>query len=170
MTRRGRQRQAERAGALVGDLLARLGVAGAVREQRLITQWESIVGPRVASRARPDGLERGVLYVRVSNSAWMHELAFLREAMIEAARRVTGDPPLVKEIRFHLGRRRDAGDGDAVAALAAARPRPRSRPAPPAPVDEATRADIDRQTAGVADRELREVIREAWKRLPPRAR
>jgi len=150
----------------VGNLLTRLGVAGAVREQRLVTAWESMVGPRVAARAWPDALERGVLYVRVSNSAWMHELAFLREAMIEAARRITGDPPLVKEIRFHLGRRRN-GDGDGVTLE---RPKPKTRPAARPPLDPAASAEIDRQTAGIADEELREAIRVAWKRLPQPAR
>ena len=160
----GRQRRAESAGNLVGELLTRLGVAGAVRERRLVTAWESMVGPRVAARAWPDALERGVLYVRVSNSAWMHELAFLREAMIDAARRVTGDPPLVKEIRFHLGRRR-SGEGETLE-------KPKAKPRPPArpTIDAKESAEIDRQTAGIADEELREAIRAAWKRLPQRAR
>ena len=160
----GRQRRAESAGTLVGNLLTRLGVAGAVREQRLVTAWESMVGPRVAARAWPDALERGVLYVRVSNSAWMHELAFLREAMIEAARRVTGDPPLVKEIRFHLGRRR-GGEGETLE-----RPKPKPPRAARPPIDAREVAEIERQTAGVADDELREAIRAAWKRLPQRGR
>src|SRR5262249_14417494 len=62
-----------RAGELVRAVLTRYGVEGAVREHRLVTEWESIVGPRVAARAWPDGLRHGVLYVRVTNSAWMHE-------------------------------------------------------------------------------------------------
>ena len=69
-----------RAGELLAEVLKRRGVAGAVREQRLVTEWHSIVGERVAARAWPDGLNRGVLYVRVTNSAWLHELGFLKAA------------------------------------------------------------------------------------------
>ncbi len=156
----------------MSELLSRLGIGGKVREHRLVTEWESMVGPRVAARARPDGLERGVLYVRVTNSAWMHELGFLRQALVEAARRVTGDPPIVKEVRFHLGSRHAArDDGDDPVAELAARRKPRPAPRAPAPaVDAAAAAEIDRSTASVGDGELREIIRAAWKRLPPRGR
>lgn len=166
MSRRRRDRAPEGAGALVAQVLARNGVAGAVREHRLVTEWDSIVGERIAARAWPDGLDRGVLYVRVVSSAWMHELGFLREPLVEAARRITGDPPLVKEIRFHLGSRRSVRDDDAVAALAKVRRAPRPAPPPPAPVSHEAAARIDRATEKVADEELREIIREAWRRLP----
>jgi predicted nucleic acid-binding Zn ribbon protein len=164
--RRRDRRAPEPAGALVAGVLARTGVASAVREHRLVTEWATMVGERVAARAWPDSLERGVLYVRVVSSAWMHELGFLRAPLLEAARRVTGDPPLVKEIRFHLGARRQTSDDDAVAALARKRraPRPAARPAPPLSPEAAAR--IDRETERVGDEELREIIREAWRRLP----
>jgi hypothetical protein len=162
-----RDRPPEPAGALVAKVLARSGVAGAVREHRLVTEWTNMVGERIAARAWPDGLDRGVLYVRVVSSAWMHELGFLREPLVEAARRVTGDPPLVKEIRFHLGARHKISDDDAVAALARKRRAPRPAPPPPPVLSADARARIDRATEHIADAELREIIREAWRRLPP---
>ena len=39
--------------------------------------WEAAVGTRIAYRAEPVRLERGVLHVRVANSAWANELALL---------------------------------------------------------------------------------------------
>lgn len=39
--------------------------------------WEAAVGTRIAVRAEPVRLEKGVLYVRVANSAWANELALL---------------------------------------------------------------------------------------------
>jgi predicted nucleic acid-binding Zn ribbon protein len=171
VTSRRRQRhQPEDAGALVAQVLQRAGVAGAVREQRLVTEWSRMVGERIAARAWPDGLERGVLYVRVVSSAWMHELAFLREPLIEAARQVTGNPPLVREIRFHLGGRRSSGSDDLVGNLARRRRAARPAPPPPPPISPEAAAHIDRETQGIADDELREIIREAWRRLPSAAR
>lgn len=170
MTRRRRERQARDAvpvAGLITDLLVKAGVQKAVREHRLVTEWDRIVGERVAARAWPDGLSRGVLYVRVSNSAWMHELAFLKDAMIDAARRVTGDPPVVKEVRFHIGARRAIDADDPLAELAARRrARAAAKPPPRLPVSGREAQAIDRDTARIADPELREAIRAAWKRLP----
>lgn len=39
--------------------------------------WEGAVGTRIARRAEPVRLHKGVLYVRVSSSAWANELALL---------------------------------------------------------------------------------------------
>ena len=86
-------------------VLEQRGVASEVREQRLVTEWEDIVGERVAVRAWPDGLRQGVLFIRVSNSAWLHELSFLKEAILASANRMAGPPTLVKEVRLHLGPR-----------------------------------------------------------------
>jgi predicted nucleic acid-binding Zn ribbon protein len=40
-------------------------------------QWEQAVGTRIASRAQPLRIERGVLYVRVATAAWANELSLL---------------------------------------------------------------------------------------------
>lgn len=155
-----------RAGELVRAVLARHGVEAAVREHRLVTEWETIVGPRVAARAWPDGLKHGVLYVRVTNSAWLHELGFLREALVREANRAVGDPPLVKEIRLHLGSRRPTSteESDLVAALAAqrrAKPAPKPRRVP----STGDLARIDREAAAVRDPDLAAVIRDVRRRL-----
>jgi hypothetical protein len=167
MTRRARRPGSAPApaGAVIADVLARRGISGAVREQRLVTEWRDIVGDRVAARAWPDGLKHGVLYVRVSNSSWLQELAFFRQAIVERANRVAGPPPLVKDVRLHLGPRRDPVDDDVVAELAARRRRPRAAPPPPAPVTAAAEAGIVRDTARVSDTELRDAIRAAWRKL-----
>jgi hypothetical protein len=150
----------------VRAVLARHGVEAAVREHRLVTEWESVVGPRVAARAWPDGLKNGVLYVRVTNSAWLHELGFLREALVREANRAAGDPPLVKEVRLHLGSRRTPAtdEDDLVAALASQRrAKPAPRPRRPASTGELAR--IDQEAGAVRDPDLAAVIRDVRRRL-----
>ncbi len=39
--------------------------------------WEAAVGTRIACRAEPVRLQKGVLQVRVTNAAWANELALL---------------------------------------------------------------------------------------------
>jgi len=62
--------------------------------------WEDAVGTRIAARARPIKLERGVLLVRTASSTWAQELALLSDAIITQlrARNVT-----VGSLRFRVG-------------------------------------------------------------------
>lgn len=150
---------------LVEEILAGTGAAPAVREQRLLAGWRDAVGERVAARAWPDGLRDGVLHVRVANSSWLHELSFLREVVVAKANALLGPPPMVREVRFHLGTRRQEGDEDVLAMLAR-RPvprRPAARPRPSPPADVLRR--IDEETARIEDEELREAIRAMRRRL-----
>ena len=168
MSRKGRKSQGPRpAVALVDAILKKYGAHKPVREHRLVTGWKEIVGDRVAARAWPDGLKDGVLFVRVVNSAWLHELSFLRDAVAERANALVGPPPLVREVRFHLGARRGEDlDDDLVAELSRRvaqlrRPAPRTLPPP----SEATLALIDHETAAIGDPELRSTLRALRRRL-----
>jgi hypothetical protein len=62
--------------------------------------WEAAVGTRIAARARPIKLERGVLLVRAASSTWAQELALLSDAIITQlrARNVAVD-----SLRFRVG-------------------------------------------------------------------
>jgi hypothetical protein len=62
--------------------------------------WEAAVGTRIAARARPLKLERGVLLVRAASSTWAQELALLSEAIITQlrARNIA-----VESLRFRVG-------------------------------------------------------------------
>lgn len=44
--------------------------------------WDEAVGTRIARRAQPIRLERGVLYVRVATSAWANELSMLADDIL----------------------------------------------------------------------------------------
>jgi len=153
--------------ALVDAILKKYGAQKPVREHRLVTGWKEIVGDRVAARAWPDGLKDGILYVRVINSAWLHELSFLREAVTERANALAGPPPLVRDVRFHLGARRDEDDGDDLVAELARRVaqlrRPTPKPLPPP--NPATLALIDHETAAIGDPDLRTTLRSLRRRL-----
>ncbi|MEP7124373.1 MAG: DUF721 domain-containing protein [Byssovorax sp.] len=62
--------------------------------------WEAAVGTRIASRARPIKLDRGVLLVLTASSTWAQELALLSEAIITALR---GRGVAVESLRFRVG-------------------------------------------------------------------
>lgn len=62
--------------------------------------WEAAVGTRIAARARPLRLERGVLLVLTATSTWSQELALLADAIIAQLR---GRSVKVTSLRFRVG-------------------------------------------------------------------
>jgi hypothetical protein len=159
--RRGRAR---RAGEALGELLGKHGVARELREHRILARWRDIVGETLGERTFPDGLERGVLWVRVANSSWLHQLSFLRDDLVARIGRELGDPPLVREIRFHIGPRERIADDDALApTVKIRRPPARLREPPPAARGEHL-ARIEAEAGKVSDPELRDAILELRRR------
>lgn len=65
-----------------------------------LRDWEAAVGTRIAERARPIKLERGVLHVKAASSTWAQELALLGDA-IAAQLRTRGFA--VQSLRFRVG-------------------------------------------------------------------
>lgn len=108
--------------------------------------WERAVGSRIAARARPLRLERGILHVIAASSAWAQELSLLAESI---AARLREEGLAVTSLRFRVG------DVDAPA-LARPREPPREMPAP-VPLPRELRSLVDR----VPDDELRLLIEDA---------
>jgi hypothetical protein len=163
---RGARGDAKAAATLVEAVLKARGVSGAVREHRLVTSWHEVVGERIAARTWPTGLQRGVLWVQVANSAWMQELSFLKEAIARSANELVGPPTLVKEVRLHLpGKAEQKADPDDVVAALARRVRRKKVPPPPRVVTAADVTRIDGETAKIADPELRGAIRGLRRKL-----
>ncbi len=108
--------------------------------------WELAVGTKIARRARPTKLERGVLHIRTASSAWTQELSLLADAIVEKLRARGLD---VRSLRFHVG---------SVEPLARPSWRTETRKAPgPA----ALPAEVKRSLAAVPSEELRDAIARA---------
>ncbi|MBQ6104005.1 MAG: DUF721 domain-containing protein [Kiritimatiellae bacterium] len=68
-------KDAERAGDAAGRVVKALGLPEADPSAlRIAESWEEIVGPDVARRATPGGIENGELVVQVCGSVWYSEL------------------------------------------------------------------------------------------------
>ncbi|MBK7535206.1 MAG: DUF721 domain-containing protein [Myxococcales bacterium] len=152
----GRRREATSAGQLVADTLSAYGLTEKIRSYRVVAEWDQLVGERIAKRARPEGVVRRVLVVRVASSAWMHELGLLKQQLLAALWRATGEPRLFDDLSFQLAGRTRADKDDPGSP-------PARRPPPPQPVmpmaaGELERAQILEESAVVEDSELRELI------------
>ncbi len=90
------------------DVLERAGENRFARKKLPVplAQWRAAVGPRIADRARPIALERGVLVVKVVTSVWANELSMLAPQIIAklAETAPNGAPGIeVKSLRFRVG-------------------------------------------------------------------
>ena len=150
---RMRRRRQSSAPRLLGDILPetlrKKSIHLPLKDRRLIDAWNLAVGPQIRAKAQPDRLREDVLYVRVSTSVWMHELQFMKQDIIEKLNEILGTAA-VSQIRFFIGDVETSPD---------------KPPAPTVPPDAAAlRADekdyIEKTLAGIADPELKAILRE----------
>jgi predicted nucleic acid-binding Zn ribbon protein len=65
-------------GEALNGYLSRTGLAQRVAQAQVIPDWPGLVGPQIAAVAAPESVTPdGVLFVRVTTSAWMNELQLM---------------------------------------------------------------------------------------------
>jgi len=64
--------------------------------------WDEAVGKTIAQNAQPAAFKGKLLIVHVGNSAWIHQLQFLKNDMINKLNTALGQP-LIAEIKFKIG-------------------------------------------------------------------
>jgi predicted nucleic acid-binding Zn ribbon protein len=58
------------------------GVTARLGEAEVVNRFAELVGPAVAARAEPVSLRRGKLVLKVTESAWRHQLLYMRRQLI----------------------------------------------------------------------------------------
>ncbi|MBU6281193.1 DUF721 domain-containing protein [bacterium] len=84
---------------LLERALARAGLEATSDAFRVAEAWEEAVGPAVASRARPAGLERGELLVAAPDAVWRQELVLLAPDIKQKINRALG-AEVVQRVRI----------------------------------------------------------------------
>ncbi|MCX7977412.1 MAG: DUF721 domain-containing protein [Bdellovibrionaceae bacterium] len=81
---------------------------------KLWARWADYVGPTVAEATEPVSLRRGILYLWVPNSSWIHHLSFMKEQIRDSLNKKLSQP-VIREVRLTLDRkavpRDDEGKG-----------------------------------------------------------
>ena len=108
--------------------------------------WEAAVGSRIAARAHPVRLDRGVLTVRAATATWAQELSLLSDAILFQLR---GRGVVVESLRFRVG---PVDAPERPPSRSEVRTTPPEVPLPPA---------VGAVVAQVADPELRDIIAHA---------
>lgn len=148
MGRKKKSRQIELLGAVLGRERSFKAVVTEPPSPVPLRYWEAAVGTKIAERARPTRLERGVLTVTAATAAWSNELSMLAAPIVEKLRGFGID---VRELRFRVG---------------ALDPTPRLARRPPkvAPSPAPLGRDLQRSLADVPDDDLRDAIERAARR------
>jgi predicted nucleic acid-binding Zn ribbon protein len=98
----------------VGEFLAgttrRLGFPDAGVLGAVFTRWDELVGPDVASHARPRSLRDGVLLVEVDQPAWAVQLRYLSAEVLARVEAAAG-PGGVSELQIRVTGHPDGPEG-----------------------------------------------------------
>ena len=84
---------------ILNDLVDQLGLSKRLEEQRVISEFESVMGAEFCKRAKAVRIEHGVLYLQVVNSVWRQELYYQKTLIIERINTAIGQP-MVREVVF----------------------------------------------------------------------
>ena len=86
-------------GSALQQAIEQHGLERGMVEQRLLQQWEALVGPAIAAHATPQRLRAGVLWLKVGEAAWRQELSLMRRELIAKINTWAGDD-IVTELRL----------------------------------------------------------------------
>jgi predicted nucleic acid-binding Zn ribbon protein len=92
-------KQSKPLGAVLDQLLKNLGIADRVDEQKVLIEFETILGESFCRRARAVRIEKGVLVIEVVSSAWRQELFYQKKLIQQRINSYFGEN-VVKEIIF----------------------------------------------------------------------
>lgn len=92
----------ERLGDIVDRTVKRLPLGRQLEDYALWTVWDDTMGPAVARNARPEKLRNGTLFVRVRAAAWMQQLHYMKDIMLEKLNRRLGRE-VITNIFFVVG-------------------------------------------------------------------
>ncbi len=86
-------------GSALGRLVDYLGLAGRLREQRVLEVWPEVVGETIAAVTKARSIKDGVLTVEVINPSWRQELSYISSDILTKLNRTMGKS-LVKRLKF----------------------------------------------------------------------
>lgn len=153
------ERQVSRSGSLqplapvMMQALRRRGLGRAALLGRIMQRWEDIVGPQIATVAHPEGVRARVLFVAVTDAIWLQQITFYHAQILQQLQQVLGDVPITR-VHFTL-----TTCSCPLVTGAQVTPEP-----PPLPLTAAEERQVLEGTAAIADAELREAVRRAWRR------
>ncbi|MBS4016357.1 MAG: DUF721 domain-containing protein [Candidatus Latescibacteria bacterium] len=101
MLRKAKLKKLKPLGNFLPDVLHKMGLAERLIEQKAVMLWSKAVGKEIRKQTVANRIEKGVLFVAVSNPVWMNELTYLKSKIIKQLNDLIG-AKVVKDIKFYL--------------------------------------------------------------------
>ena len=92
----------EHIGGIIQDVLKTCRCEPGENLAQVWDLWDGVVGETIALNARPEAFKGKILLVHVTSSAWMHQLQFLKDNIIEKINDALGETG-VEEMKFKIG-------------------------------------------------------------------
>jgi hypothetical protein len=131
---------------LVKKILEGWGLTRVAKEQRVFGVWEEAVGEQLAQNTRPVAAYQGALTVLVRDSAWLHELQYMKAEIVKKLNRTLGKG-VIRELRFRVGSWEDGEQKPG-----------KEEAAGPVELDPAVVAEAEAAVAVIKDARLREQV------------
>ena len=100
--KRRRQKNLQKLGDVLQKTLKNLNISRDFTDQNILNAWNKAVGPQISAQTHPDRLRKNTLFVKVSNSIWMHQLQFMKFDIIDKTNKILGKE-MIKNIYFSVG-------------------------------------------------------------------
>ncbi len=68
---------------VLNSLLSSYGLEKTVEQYQVFNDWEEVVKKKIAMAAKPDSIKFGVLYIKVKDAAWRHNLFCMKHEILE---------------------------------------------------------------------------------------
>lgn len=89
---------------ILSKALAQKGLERKLERYEFVLHWTEIVGEHAAQVARPECIVNRALIVRVANSVWAQELAFMKPVILQRLTPYLRSGDIVTDIIFRVGR------------------------------------------------------------------
>jgi hypothetical protein len=132
-------------GAVLEEAIEGLGLGEMVSKGAAMLLWPEVVGETVARVTHPETVRGHTLVVNVADNAWLQQLRYMEEDMVERLNGAIGKP-VIEGLYFKLGPISPASTEE-------------ERPEEPVELDPETAAHIEELVAGVDDPELRKTLK-----------
>lgn len=89
-----------KASDLIPNILKGFGLEDKIWQHALAAEWTELVGPQVAQRARPGGIQNRILTIFVSSPVWLSELTRTSRPLILNKLQTRFGSSLIRDIRL----------------------------------------------------------------------
>ena len=84
------------------SILKERGLWDKIKQEEAILKWSEIAGEKIASKSKAVKINKGILWIRVKDSVWLHHLSMMKVQIRDKFNKFL-EGNLVKDVYFFVG-------------------------------------------------------------------